>query len=140
MIGVAMRQHDRGYVGRLDAGGFEIFRQLSRRWLVARPGAHVDQDQGRLPPDHDDIVDELELVASLSCCFQGCFPLGGGQVRRNKETGRQNEMTVAHHDCFEVCVFMDGLRTCPRGSQGEQRAGADSGGTSCHAAQDAPTG
>ena len=70
-------------------------------------------------PQHDDMVYQLELVASLFCCFQGCFPLGGGQVWRNKEASRQNEMTVAQYDCLEVCVFVDGLRACPRGSQGE---------------------
>ena len=69
-----MRQDHGGHGGRLDAGSFEIFGELSRGWLVARTGTRVDQDQIRLAPDHDDIVDELELIAGLPCCFQGSLP------------------------------------------------------------------
>jgi hypothetical protein len=42
---MAMGQHRDGDGRRLDAGSFEIFGQLSRRWLVARSGTGVDQDQ-----------------------------------------------------------------------------------------------
>jgi hypothetical protein len=85
---MAMGQHHDGDGRRLDAGSFEIFGQLSRRWLVARSGPRVDQDQIRSLSDHDDIVDELELIAALPCRFQGRFSLRGRRVRRDQEARR----------------------------------------------------
>ena len=107
MIGMAMRQHHGGDGRRLDAGGPEIIGQLSRRWLVARSATRVDQDQTRLLSDHDDIVDELELVTALSCCFQGRLPLRERRVRRDQEARREDEVAVAHHDRLETARLVD---------------------------------
>jgi hypothetical protein len=57
-----------------------------------------------LPPDHNDIVHELELVASLSSCFQGVAQLVGLERR----TARGGRDSIGHapgaHDDLVNCV------------------------------------
>ena len=43
MVGMAVGQDDLGNGRRWDAGSFEVLRKLSRRGLMARAGACVDQ-------------------------------------------------------------------------------------------------
>jgi hypothetical protein len=56
---MAVGQDDLGNRRRWDAGNFEVLHKLSRRGLMARAGARVDQDHIGLATDHRDSVHEL---------------------------------------------------------------------------------
>ena len=99
---MAVGQDDLGNGRRWDAGSFEVLRKLSRRGLVARAGARVDQDHIGLATDHRDSVHELELFAGLSGCVQGGFALGGRRVRRHEEARWKEEVAVAYDQSLEA--------------------------------------